>query len=224
MKTRYDVLISVHVEHNYFSDKVFDAFELSPDENTKKTIRHFGLMTKKILNNWFLFYQSEGPRKTDANALLDQDFTFVLDIMDSGFAQYTKADLIPKTSAIEFYAAAINNQFISSIRFIEYKKFNYTLQHTERPVNIKLKKFKGDVLVDAAIVEPSIKTYAFDVTATGDQAYDISENTLPATDEKKREIYVYENYFNNRFYGLLYLKVFPPGANNNRYNLVFEKK
>jgi len=225
MKTKYEVLVSVHVEHKYFPDGFFDAFELIPDEKTKSSIQAFGLMTKKVRNNWYLFFQSEGPRKTDSDSLVNKEFTFVLDIRDSGFDQYTSADLITKAKAIQFYAAAINNQFISSTRFIEHKKFDYMLQHSERPVNLKLKKFKGDVLKDVAIVEPSVKTYAFDVTVTGEQPYDISENTLPATEEKKREIYVYESYFSDRFYGVVYLKVFPPnGGNNNRYSLIFEKK
>jgi hypothetical protein len=225
MKTRYEVLISVHVEHKYFADGFFDAFELLPDANTKKSMQVFGILMKQIRNNWFLFYQSDGPRKTDPDLLVNQEFTFVLNIKDSGFEQYTSSDVLPKAEAIQFYAAAIDNQFISSTRFIEHEKFDYAIQHSERPVNIKLKKFKGEVLKDAAIVEPSVKTYAFDVTMTGEQAYDISENTLPVTEEKKREIYVYESYFSDRFYGVVYFKVFPAsGANSNRYNLVFEKK
>jgi hypothetical protein len=225
MKTRYEVLISVHVEHKYFADNFFDAFELAPDEPTKKSIQQFGLMTKRIRNNWFLFYQSEGPRKTDANTLVNKEFTFILDIRDSEFEQYTNSDLIPKAETIQFYAAAIDNQFISSTRFIEHKKFDYTIQHSERPVNLKLKQFKGDVLNDVAILEPAIKTYAVDVTATGEQAYDISENTLPVTEEKKREIYVYERYFSEHFYGVIYFKVFPSsGENMNHYSLIFEKK
>jgi hypothetical protein len=224
MKTRYDVLISVHVEHKYFTDGFFDSFELKPDIKTKAAIQHFGLLAKKIRNSWFLLYQSDGPRKTSAGAFTNKEFVFILDIKDNAFEQYTNSDLIPKPRAIQFYAATIDNKFFSSSRFIEATVFDYTFQHSERPVNLKLKKFKGEVLVDASIVEPSKKIYSFDLRTTGEQAYDISENTLPFTDEKKREIFVYESYFDNRFYGMLYFKVFNSGENTNRYNLVFEKK
>lgn len=225
MKIRYDILISMHVEHKYFTDKFFDAFELTPDEKTKQTIQRLGLLTKKSSNNWFLLYQTDGPWKTTVDALINKELTFILNIRDNSFEQYTSDDLISKSKAIQFYAATIDNQFFSSSRFIEPMAFDYSIQHTERPVNIKLKKLKGEVLKDVAIVEPSTKVYPFDVTVTGEQAYDISENTLPLTDERKREIFVYKSYFNDRFYGMVYFKVFPAvSVNSNRYNLVFEKK
>jgi hypothetical protein len=225
MRTRYEPLISMQVDHNYFPDKFFDAFELIPVENTRQAIRQQGLLARKSRNNWFLFYQSEGPRKTDIDTLLDKEFTFIIKISDSSFSQYTNADAIPVSAAIQFYAATIDNRFFSTSRFIEEVKFDYTIQHTERPVNLKLQLFKGDVLKDVAVVEPSVKTYSFDVSATGEQAYDISENTLPITEEKKREIFVYKNYLSDRFYGMIYFKVFPAeAANSNRYTLVFEKK
>ncbi|HEV8273862.1 MAG TPA: hypothetical protein VGQ04_21265 [Chitinophagaceae bacterium] len=224
MRTRYDVLISVHVEHKYFTDRFFDSFELKPDKKTKTSIQYFGLLVKKIRNNWFLLYQSDGPRKTDTEALVNKEFVFILDIKDNAFDQYTNPDLIPKSKSIQFYAATIDNKFFSSSRFIEAPVFDYTIQHSERPVNIKLKKFKGEVLKDAAIIESSQKKYTFDLTATGEQAYDISENTLPPTDERKREIFVHESYFNDPFYGMLYFKVVQADKNTNQYNLVFEKK
>ena len=224
MKTRYDILIAMKVEHKYFTDKFFDAFELIPDEKSKRTIQSLGLLTKKIQNTWFLLYQTDGPWKTTSDALINKEFTFILDIKDSSFEQYTNSDLIPKAKAIQFYAATIDNQFFSSSRYVESAVFDYNIQHTERPVNIKLKKFKGEVLKDVAVIEPSAKNFSFDVTLTGEQAYDISENTLPQTDERKREIFVFRNYFVNRFYGLIYFKVFPSvGENSNRYNLIFEK-
>ena len=225
MRTRYDILISMHVEHKYFSDKYFDAFELRPDDKTKRSIQQLGLLVKKIQNTWYMLYQSEGPWKTNPDTLLNKEFTFIFNISDSGFEQYTSADLIPKPKGIQFFAATIDNNFFSSSRYIESVKFDYNIQHTERPINIKLKKFKGDVLNDVAIVEPVVKKHPFDVTATGEQAYDISENTLPITDERKREIFVSKDYFKNRFYGMVYFKVFPStGDSSNRYNLVFEKK
>ena len=225
MKTRFDILLSMHVEHKYFADNYFDAFELKPDSNTTRSMQQLGLLAKKIQNTWYLFYQSEGPRKTDAESLVNKEFTFIFYINDSGFEQYTSADVVPKPNAIQFYAATIDNKFFSSSRFIEQAKFDYSIQHTERPVNIKLKKFKGEVLKDVAVVEPGVKKYSFDVSATGEQAYDISENTLPITDERKREIFVFKNYFTNRFYGMIYFKVFPSTAEaSNRYNLVFDKK
>jgi len=225
MRTRYDILISMQVEHKYFADNYFDAFELKPDTNTNRSIQQFGLLAKKIQNTWYLFYQSEGPRKTDAESLVNKEFTFILNISDSAFEQYTSSDLIPKAKAIQFYAATIDNQFFSSSRYIESAKFDYNIQHTERPINIKLKKFKGEVLKDVAVVEPAVKKFALDVSETGEQAYDISENTLPITDERKREIFVFKNYFKDRFYGMVYFKVFPTvGDSSNRYSLVFEKK
>lgn len=224
MRTRYDVLISLKVEHQYFADKFFDAFELSPDESTRLLIQQLGLLPKKIRNNWYLLYQSDGPRKRTAEELIDKEFTFILTISDSSFAGYTSPDFIPKPAAIQFYAATIDNQLFSSSRFIESPAFDYHIQHNERPVNIKLKKLKGEVLKDVAIVEPQVTKYAFDVTATGEQPYDISENTLPVTEEKKREIIVYKKYYDNRFYGMVYFKVLPAADNNNKYNLVFEKK
>jgi len=224
MKTRYDILISVLIEHKHFSDRFFDAFELKPDKKTKTSIQRFGLLEKKIRNTWFLLYQSVGPRKTNVDALMHKEFTFILDIKDNGFEQYTSSSVIPQPNAIQFFAATIDNQFFSSPRFIENTIFDYTIQHTERPVNIKLKKLKGEVLKDTSIIEPTIKTYTFDLTTTGEQAYDISENTLPFTDEKKREIFVHEGYFNDPFYGMLYFQVFQADENTNRYKLVFEKK
>lgn len=225
MRTRYDILISMQVEHKYFADKYFDAFELKPDDHTKKTIIQLGLLTKKVQNTWYLLYQSEGPWKTNPETLLNKEFTFIFNINDSGFEQYTSSDVIPKPDAIQFYAATIDNKFFSSSRYVESAKFDYNIQHSERPINIKLKKFKGEVLKDVAVVEPAAKKYEFDVSATGEQPYDISENTLPITDERKREIFVFKNYFNNRFYGMIYFKVFPSaGDTSNRYNLVFEKK
>ncbi|MFL5773148.1 MAG: hypothetical protein ACJ75F_08320 [Flavisolibacter sp.] len=225
MRTRYDILISVHVEHKYFTDKFFDAFELVPDSQTSNTIQRLGLLTKKVRNDWFLFYQSIGPWQTNMNALVNKEFTFILNIKDDAFDQYTNPELIPKPEAIQFYAATVDSQFFSSSRFVESVVFDYQIQHTDRPVNIKLKKLKGDVLKDVAILEPTTKTFQFDVSPTGEQAYDISEDTLPATEEKKREILVYENYFNDRFYGMVYFKVLPvTNENSNQYALVFDKK
>lgn len=225
MRTRYDILISMQVEHKYFTDKYFDAFELRPDANTKKSLQQYGLLAKKLQNTWYLFYQSEGPWKTDPESLVNKEFTFFFHINDSGFEHYTSSSLIPKPDAIQFYAATIDNKFFSSSRYIEQVKFNYNIQHTERPVNIKLKKFKGEVLKDVSVVEPTSRQYSFDVSSTGEQPYDISENTLPITDERKREIFVFKNYYNDRFYGMIYFKVFPAvGDSSNRYNLVFEKK
>ena len=225
MRIRYDILISVHVEHKYFSDKFFDAFELVPDEKTNISMERLGLLMKKIRNDWFLFYQSAGPWETTMDALVDKEFTFILNIKDDAFDQYTSPDLIPKADAIQFYAATVDSQFFSSSRYVESLKFDYQIQHSDRPVHIKLKKLKGDVLKDVAIIEPTTRTFSFDVTQTGEQAYDISEDTLPSTEEKKREIFVYEDYFENRFYGMVYFKVLPAvGENPNRYELVFEKK
>jgi len=215
----------LHVEHNYFTDKFFDAFELTPDEKTTKAIRSSGLLARKSRDNWFLFYQTEGPWKTTPDALVNKEFVFAFTITDSSFEQYTNADFIPKPGAIQFYASTIDNQFFSSSRYVEPKVFDYTIQHSERPVNIKLNKFKGETLKDVAVTEPAIKKYPFDLSATGEQAYDISENTLPLTDERKWEIFIYENYSNAPFYGMIYFKVLPPaGENSNRYNLSFNKK
>jgi hypothetical protein len=225
MNIRYDTLISLRIEHNYFTDKFFDAFELMPDEKTKKSIRNSGLLIKKSRNTWYLLYQSKGPWGITVDTLINKEFTFILSIKDDSFAQYTNDQYIPNPKAIEFYAASIDNKLLSSSRFIEPMVFNYSIQHSERPVNITLKKFKGEILKDVAIIEPSTKSYSFDVTATGEAAYDISENTLPVTDAGKREIFVYEPYFDNPFYGIIYFKVFQAASEKtNQYNLLFDKK
>src|SRR4026208_1848573 len=102
MKTRYDILISVLIEHKHFTDRFFDAFELKPDNKTKTSIQRLGLLEKKIRNTWFLLYQSVGPRKTNVDALINKEFTFILDIKDNGFEQYTSSNLIPQAKAIQF--------------------------------------------------------------------------------------------------------------------------
>jgi hypothetical protein len=233
MRTRYDILISLRIEHEYFvhinkkgeKEFAFDAFELTPDAVTETSLRNAGLLVKKSKNNWFLLYQKIGPWKTNMEDLVNKEFVFRFSILDSSFAQYTKADFIPKVKSIQFYASTIDQKFFSSSRYIEMPLFDYDIQHTERPVNLKLKKFKGEILKDASVTEPSEKKYPFDVSKTGEQAYDISENTLPLTNEMNREIFVYKNYFNAPFYGMIYFKVFPPSTeNSNRYNLLFKKK
>jgi len=225
MRTRYDILVSLKVEHNYFTDKNFDDFELTPDEMTKKLISRLGLLVKKSRNNWFLLYQSEGPWKTNIDDLVNQEFVFIFNISDSSFEQYTNSEFIPKPGAIQFYASTIDTQFFSSSRFVELPEFDYSIQHTERPVNIKLKKFRGDILKDIAVVEAATKKYSFNVSETGEQAYDISENTLPITDERKREIFVYKKYKEEHFYGMIYFRIFPQAnENSNKYHLLFNKK
>ena len=237
MRTRYDILISLRVEHEYFSKKIrekekeivvydaFDAFELRPDTVTEVSLRNAGLLAKKSGSNWFLLYQTIGPWKTNMEDLVNKEFVFLFTIQDSSFAQYTNADFIPKVNSIQFYDATIDQNFSSRSRQIEMPLFDYDIQHTERPVNLKLMKFKGEILKDVSVIEPSVKKYSFDLSKTGEQAYDISENTLPLTKEITRYIFVYKNYFNAPFYGMIYFKVFPPVTeNSNRYTLLFKQK
>jgi hypothetical protein len=224
MRTRYDKLISLQVEHKYFANKLFDAFELIPDEKSMKSIRDGRLLIKKSQNTWVLLYQSKGPWETTVDAFVNKEFTFIFRIKDESFADYTHEDYLPGSKAVEFYAASINNKLFSSSRVIESPVFEYNIQHEERPVNLKLKKLKGEVLYDVSIIEPTTKSYKFDLSAS-EEAFDISENTLPVTDTRKQEIYVYRKYFDDPFYGVILFKVFPPaGQNSNQYNLLFEKK
>jgi len=234
MRTRYDILISLKIEHEYFYKEnkkkekefdSFDSFELIPDTVTETLLRKEGLLVKKSKNNWFLLYQEIGPWKTNLESLVNKEFVFRFLILDSSFAQYTKEDFIPKVNSVQFYDATIDQNFSSRSRYIQMPLFDYDIQHTERPVNLKLMKFKGEILKDVSVIEPSEKKYSFDVSSIGEQAYDISENTLPLTKEITRYIFVYKNYFNAPFYGIIYFKVFPPTTkNSNKYTLLFKQK
>src|SRR6266487_243829 len=143
MRTGYDILLSLTITHAYFKDKMFSGFELNPDKKTRVLINELKLLAKKRDNNWILFFQTEGPFATTLASLVDKEFLFTLKINDSLFYSVTNETYMHGKDEMLFFNSPINSVMVPEKRKVYLLKFNYTIHHLIRPVNIRITTAKG---------------------------------------------------------------------------------
>ena len=214
MRTGYDILLSLTITHAYFSDKVFENFELTPDKKTNALINEFKLITKKRNNNWNLFFQTEGPFATKLSSLVNQEFFFTLKISDSFFYAVTKETYLHGKDEMLYFNSPIDSVMFPEKRIVYPLKFNYTIHHIARPVNIKVTTAKGKELLNDTIMDETVVQKEIDLTSNGENIYNIAEDTVPSGSLENEKIFAKELPDTEPFYGTVYFKVLPIEANN----------
>ncbi len=224
MRTAYEILLSITIRHFHYPDRVFESFELVPNKKTSEIIKDFRLVTKKKNNNWSLFFQTEGPFATLPASFIDKEFLFELKILDSFFFSITDASYLHGNDEILFFNSPLNSIIIPEKREVRSLKFNYSIHHLVRPVNIKVTTAKGAELMNEVLIDPRVKEKEIDLTANGENIYNISEDAIPAGSAETEKIFAREGIDDNFFYGLVYLKILPADADAdvNAYQINFE--
>jgi hypothetical protein len=223
MRTAYDILLSLTIHHLYFSDKVFENFELVPNKKTNSLIKDLKLVTKKQKNNWSLFFQTEGPFATTHELLSNKEFLFSLKINDPFFYSITDGAYLHKEDEMLFFNSPLNSVIVPEKRKVYSLKFNYTFHHAARPVNIKVTTSRGTELLNDTIIDANIKDREIDLTGNGENIYNISEDTVPPGSLENEKIFAREMINADPFYGTVYFKVLPIDANPvaNQYQINF---
>lgn len=214
MRTGYDILLSLTVTHDYFINKVFDGFELMPDKKTSTLINGFRLITKRSSNTWNLFFQTEGPFAATTASLAGKEFYFEFKISDSFFYTITKQSYLHGKDEMLYFNSPIDAVMIPEKRKVYPLKFNYSVHHTIRPVNIKVTTAKGEDLLHDTITDSNIVQKEIDLTPNGENIYNIAEDTIPAGSLENVKIFAKENPDTGSYYGTVYFKVLPAGVNN----------
>lgn len=231
MRTAYDILLSLTLNHLYFSDKVFENFELIPDKKTKRLINDLRLLPKKQKNNWSLFFQTEGPFATTHELLINKEFFFTLNISDPFFYNITSDDYLHEKGKMFSFNSPLNLEIVPEKRKIVPEErevlpiiFNYTIHEVVRPVNIKVIDYKGKELINDVVIESTVKEKKIDLTESGENIYNISEDTVPASNLLLEKIYAKEVINDDLFYGTVYFKVLSIDADPlaNQYEINFE--
>jgi len=222
MRTTYDILLSLTVTHSFFSDKMFESFELVPDRKTAFLVNNFKLISKKQKNKWNLFLQTEGPFATTLTSLINKEFWFTFQITDTSFYSITNKSYLPSAGEMLFFDSPINAVVIPEKRKIYSLKFSYTIQHQQRPVNIRVTTAKGVELINDTIIDASAKQKQIDLSTNGENIYNISEDTVPPRNLENEKIFAKEYPADESFYGVIYFKILPVDANTgNQYQVNF---
>lgn len=226
MMISYDILLSLTVTHPAFlskesdaqgHDKYIDAFEdfkLVPNKQTIALMNTLKLVAKKINNTWNLFFQTAGPFATTVNLLVNKEFLFEMKITNDIFYKVTGDDYLPATDEMLWFNSPIDLLMVPEKRKVQQPlKFDYTIHHDMRPVNIKVITAKGDEVIDDIITDVLVKTDTIDVTARGENIYNINEDTVPPGNLVNEKIFAKEMTGAGAFYGVVYFKVLPVAAN-----------
>jgi hypothetical protein len=226
MMISYDLLLSLTVTHPYFLSKerdadgkytynaAFEDFELIPDKKTGALMNSLKLIAKKINNTWNLFFQTAGPFATTAGSLVNKEFFFEMKITNDVFYKVTGSDYLPAPDEMLWFNSPIDSLMVPEKRKVqEPLKFDYTIHHDMRPVNIKVITSKGDEIINDTITDVLVKTDKIDVTAQGENIYNINEDTVPPGSLMNEKIFVKEATAPGSFYGMVYFKVLPVAAN-----------
>lgn len=235
MMTSYDILLSLTVTHPYFKNKereaervykysdAFEGFELVPDKKTMALMSSLKLITKKINNTWNLFFQTAGSFATTVASLVNNEFFFEIKITNDVFYKVTSNDYLQASDEMLWFNSPIDSLMVPEKRKVQPLKFDYTIHHAMRPVNIKVTTAKGDEVIDDTISDVLVKTDAVDLVALGENIYNINEDTVPPGNLESEKIFVRETQGAGAFYGTVYFKVLAvatnAAANNFRINI-----
>jgi|SRR5688572_21563156 len=224
MLTAYDILLSLTINHLYFSDKVFENFELIPNKKTNQLINDLKLVTKKQKNNWTLFFQTEGPFATTHELLNNKEFSFTLKINDPFFYSITDDAYLHDKDEMFYFNSPLNSVIVPEKRKVYPLKFNYFIHHIVRPINIKVTNYKGSELINDVIIESAVKEKEINIVQSGENIYNISEDTVPASSLVTEKIFAREMANDQPFYGTVFFKVLPTDTNPvaNQYQINFE--
>lgn len=222
MRTAYDILVSLTVNHKYFSDKRFDGFELIPDRKTNSLINDLRLLTKKSGNSWFLLFQTQGVFAIDPLVLVNKEFLFSLEIKDSFFYSVTDEAYQHGNNEMLFFNSTIDEQIVPEKRKVYPLKFNYSIHHSVRPVNIVVTSSKGSELLNDTITEASVVDKEIDLTVNGENIYNISEDTVPAGSLTNERVFAKDVTGDNSFYGMVYFKIIGANPIAAKYQINFE--
>lgn len=224
MRTSYDILLSLTVNHLFFADKVFENFELIPEKKTYGLINDLKLIIKKKNNNWSLLFQSEGPFATTQSSLVNKEFLFTIKINDPFFYSITDETYLHGKDEMLFFNSPLNSVIVPEKRKVYALKFDYKIHHDIRPVKLIVSNAKGTELLNETFVDANIKTREINLTENGENIYNISEDTVPPLSIETEKIYAKEKIGDEPFYGTVYFKILAANANAlaNEYKINFE--
>lgn len=223
MMTSYEILFSLTVTHPYFLSKdpeaangykeAFEDFELVPDKKTIVLMSSLKLTAKKTNNTWNLFFQTAGPFATTVESLVNKEFFFEMKITNDIFYKVTDRDYLQAADEMLWFNSPIDSLMVPEKRKVQPLKFDYTIHHAMRPVNIKVTTAKGDEVIDDTISDVAVKTDAVNLEALGENIYNINEDTVPPGSLVSEKIFAKEMQGAGAFYGIVYFKVLPVAAN-----------
>jgi hypothetical protein len=224
MRIAYDILLSLTIDHFYFSDKVFEGFALVPNNRTKALINDLKLITGKKNNCWNMFFRTEGPFATTHDSLLNKEFLFMLKINDPFFYSITDGAYLPGREEILHFNSTLNSVIVPEKRKVCPLKFDYTIHRAMRPVNIKVTNSRGTELLNDTITQETVKTREIDLSDNGENIYNISEDTVPPGSLENEKLFAKENVNGEPFYGTVYFKVLRVDTDPrvNQYEINFE--
>ena len=224
MRTSYDMLLSLTINHLYFSDKIFEGFELIPEKKTTRLINNLKLIPKKRSNNWYLLFQTEGPFAATQASLVSTEFLFTLKISEPSFYSITDETYLHEKDEMLFFNSPLNSVIVPEKRKVYPLKFDYKIHHDARPVKIILSNARGTELINDTIIDTNVKSREIDLTINGENIYNISEDTVPPVSSENQKIYAKQITGNEPLYGAVYFKVLPQDVNapTNQYKINFE--
>ena len=226
MRVTYDTLISLKVMHEYFDNKIFEDFEITPDDKSKLLLNEFSLMPKKISNTWHLLYQKEGPLPTDIKALEDKEMSFIIRIKNSSFYSITDESFLPDPFSIMYFTASIQPG-MTPIPLKAYQlALRYQIQTKTRPVTLALTDLKGKTLLNnITVTKPDEIDYPFNINSYGEGAYMVVEKGN-ATAINFEQFYASKFFLAQPFYGIIFLEIKPDAVNGsvNSYEIEFKIK
>ena len=190
MRLSFDHLLTLFIKHDIYpeafpgtegsliDDRTSGLLELVPEEKTEQLLIQNGLLLKKFKNSFQLFYQTEGPRKSDLKNLENTELYFKMHIKDMGFFSYTDASyLSPSLDKIVFFGPLADETVTPKVRTKLGLSFNYPLTNEMRPVQITVNSLGGENIVDKTITKAKIKFLQIDLAKAGTGAYSITEDT-----------------------------------------------
>jgi hypothetical protein len=105
MKYAFDTLVEVQFKHSYFSDTVFNGFNINVSNNTLTTLNKMGLLFKAFTGGFYILYDKNfgnTPRTRDNVLNENITFEFTLTLKDPNFYTYT-ANLPDQISDSMYY-------------------------------------------------------------------------------------------------------------------------
>ena len=171
-----------------------------------------------------MFFRTEGPYATTNESLLNKEFLFTLKINDPFFYSITDDAYLPGKNEMLYFNSPLDSVIVPEKRRVCPLKFDYTIHHALRPVNIKVTNARGTELLNDTIIEETVKSKEIDLSENGENIYNISEDTVPPVNLEHEKLFARERITSDPFYGSVYFKVLPVEANPaaNQYQINFK--
>nr|WP_294944961.1 hypothetical protein [uncultured Mucilaginibacter sp.] len=124
MRTKFQILFSVEVAHNYFSTGRWNELKFIPTPETEKLLRQFELTTRQIDNELLIITKTYTDGSLYQNVDLYTRFSFLLMPLSPGYLNFTNIAISPSSPAV-FNFHNLNANEAAGKHFISQPIKNY---------------------------------------------------------------------------------------------------